>query len=204
VVIGVTGGMATGKTTVARMFAKLGAELVSADEIAREVLSVESSVLARVAERFGSDLLLPDGTVDRSRLAAIIFSDPKAREDLNSIMHPEIITRLQRRIERFREFQDADRRVMVAEIPLLFECGLQSLADKVVVVAAEQGTQEDRLISRDRLSREQALARIASQMSLEDKVACADWVVWTDSGEEHTERQVRDIWSEIADGLQVG
>ena len=203
VVIGVTGGIATGKSTVARMFADLGAELISADEIAREVLLPGGPLLARVVERFGEDLALPDGTLDRSRLAEIIFSDPQARDDLNEIMHPEIISIMREGIERFRRSPDSGRRILIAEIPLLFECSLRSMVDRVVVVAAEQRTQERRLMNRDRLRREQALARISSQMPLREKIALGDWVVWTDGDMPETERQVRRIWAEAHVQLSV-
>ena len=203
VVIGVTGGIATGKSAVARMFADLGAELISADDIAREVLAHGSPVLACVIERFGKDLLLPNGDLDRSRLAAIIFSDPHARDDLNAITHPAIIAGMREGIERFRHSHDAGRRILIAEIPLLFECQLQTVVDKVVVVAAEQRTQESRLMNRNRLNREQALARISSQMPLREKIALADWVVWTDGDLPETERQVRQIWAEAQAELSV-
>ena len=203
VVIGVTGGIATGKSAVARMFADLGAELISADDIAREVLAHGSPVLACVIERFGKDLLLPNGDLDRSRLAAIIFSDPQARDDLNAITHPAIIAGMREEIERFRHSHDAGRRILIAEIPLLFECQLQTVVDKVVVVAAEQRTQESRLMKRDRLNREQALARISSQMPLREKIGLADWVLWTDGDLPETERQVRQIWAEAQAELSV-
>ena len=203
VVIGVTGGIATGKSVVARMFADLGAELISADDIAREVLAHFSPILACVIERFGKDLLLPNGDLDRSRLAAIIFSDPQARDDLNAITHPAIIAGMREGIERFRHSPGAGRQILIAEIPLLFECQLRTVVDKVVVVAAEQRTEERRLMNRDRMNREQALARISSQMPLREKIALADWVVWTDDDLPETERQVRQIWAQAQAQLSV-
>jgi len=196
-IIALTGGIATGKTTVARMFADLGAELISADTIAREVLSPGSPTLKAVVDRFGQEILLPDGSLDRSKLADIIFSDAQARADLDSITHPEIISRLRTEVQRFRDSPAAAGRVMMAEVPLLFECGLRPMVDKVIVAASEQGTQRSRLMKRNRLSQEQASVRVSAQMPLGRKTALADWVVWTDGAPRDTARQVRRIWSEI-------
>ena len=196
-VIGLTGGMATGKSTVASMFAELGAELISADDIAGRLLLRGSPLLNRVVEQFGDAILTADGSLDRSRLAGIIFSDPEARERLNSITHPLIIAELEREIGRFRASNGSRARVLIVEIPLLFECGLSHLVDKVLVAAAEQGTQECRLMNRYRLRREEASARIAAQMPVRDKVSRADRVVWTDGDLSDTRSQVEGIWAEI-------
>lgn len=199
-VIGITGGMATGKSTVAQMFAEFGAELVSADHIAREIVLPGSPVLERIVQRFGADILMPDGSLDRAKLGEIVFSDPKARADLEAITHPEIIAILSDRIRHFRDSPRGRTGVLVAEIPLLFEVGLRALVDRVVVVAAEQPTQANRLINRNGVSRQRALARLKTQMPIERKIAEADWVVRNDGDLSETRRQVEQIWAQATAG----
>jgi len=193
-VLGITGGVATGKTTVVEMLREMGARTISADEIAREVLSPGAPAAEEVAKRFGAAVLTPGGAIDRKALADIIFHDEKAREVLNSITHPRIIAILEERIREFRE-RAGEGEMLVAEIPLLVECDLLYLVDKVVVVAAEQHTQMSRLTTRG-LSKEQAQERIEAQAPLSGKLALADWVVWTDKGLTDTRRQVARIWQE--------
>ena len=197
-VIAITGGIATGKTTVALIFAKLGAEYLDADQIARQELAPGSPALEKAVQRFGTQILLPNGSLDRKQLGQIVFSDDKARSDLEAICHPGIIASIKSKIESFRAAPGSEKKVLVVEIPLLFECGLQSLADKVIVVAAEQATQLNRLINRDGLSRQQAANRISAQMPLHKKAEFADWIVTTECPLHEIENQVRRIWSQLS------
>ncbi len=198
-VIAITGGIATGKTTVAKIFKELGAHYLDADQIARKVLSPGSEALKKSVERFGEEILLPDGSLNRKRLGSIVFSDSTARNDLEKICHPIIIESLKNEIETFRASPCVGKKVLVVEIPLLFECGLQSLVDKVVVVTAEQPTQKNRLMNRDSLTQQQAIDRISAQMPLEQKIQLADWIVSTECPTEEIVNQVRRIWSEISE-----
>jgi dephospho-CoA kinase len=136
------------------------------------------------------------GGVDRTRLAEIVFSDPTARDRLNRITHPRIVERLRIEICRYKCRESASN-VLIVEIPLLYEGNLAGLVEKVIVVAAEQETQKNRLQMRSALSSEQADRRIASQMPVREKVKYADWVVDTEAGIEATRSQVRNIWRDL-------
>jgi dephospho-CoA kinase len=181
--IGITGGPATGKSTLAALLLERGAVGVSADEIAREVLTPGTPAYRRVVERFGEEVLRPDGTIDRSHLGRIVFGDERARRDLEAITHPAILDRLQARLAELRERCGPDTPI-VAEVPLLYEVGIESWFDRVVVVTAPEELQVQRLQTRDHLSREEALARIRAQMPLSDKADRADIVIVNDGKEE--------------------
>jgi dephospho-CoA kinase len=196
-VLGVTGGIATGKSTVLKMLSDLGALTLSADTIAHEVLAKDTPAYRQVFERFGSEVLGPDGEVDRSALAAVIFTDPVAREDLNAITHPHIIRRVREHIDSFRRSPPSPDSVLAIEIPLLMECGLESMVDQVLVVAAEQETQVGRLTSRSGISPQEALRRIQTQMPVSQKVERADIVIWNDGDLDELEGSVKDLWEEI-------
>lgn len=196
-VLGITGGIGTGKSTVLKMFGELGAETLSADVIAREVLEKGTEAFSEVIRWFGRDVVAENGEIDRLLLAKRIFSDSKARKDLDSITHPKIISQLEERISLFREAHKAPGSVLAVEVPLLIECGLERKVDKVLVVAAEQGTQVSRLTSRSEISEMEAKERIAAQIPLESKIARADWVVWNDGSLENLKHKVEIIWDEI-------
>ena len=196
-VLGVTGGVATGKTTVVDMFAKLGAETLSADQIARDVLAKDTPAYHEVVRHFGCDILDSGDQIDRAALASIVFSDPEARKALESITHPPIIRRLRDAINGFRARRQSGRTVMVVEIPLLFECGLERMVDEVLVVSAEQQTQANRLTTRNLSPTEGAARRIASQMPIEEKIRRADRVIANDGDLPSLERAVSDTWKEI-------
>lgn len=196
VIVGITGGIATGKSTVTSMFADLGAETLSADDVARDVLEPGSPAFEEALQRFGKGILTPDGKVDRPVLGEIVFRDQSAREFLNSITHPRIIALLDERIQGFRRTHLSGG-VLAVEIPLLFECDLVYLVDKVIVVVAEQQAQMNRLTTRG-YSHDQARERINAQMPISEKVPLADWVIHTDTSLDDTKRQVECIWAEIS------
>ena len=188
--VGLTGGIATGKSFCLSRFAALGVPVIDADLLAREAVAVGSPGLALVAGRFGPSVIASDGTLDRAALAALVFADRTARADLESIVHPEVY----RRINEWFANQPAGTRLAIADIPLLFETGHEHDFDRVVVCACERIEQLRRLVERDGLSKEAALARLAAQWPIEEKVARADHVIRTDSGFAETERQVRDVF----------
>jgi len=196
-VLGITGGIATGKTTVMKMLGELGAVTLSADDIAREVLAKCNPAYHEVVERFGPGILKPDGDINRELLARIIFDDPCAREALNKITHPRIIQRMQEHIDRFRSAPPKPDAVLAVEIPLLMECGLENMVDEVVVVAAEQDTQVGRLTSRSGISREEAVRRINAQMPIGEKVRRAKRVIWNDGSLRDLAESVERLWREI-------
>lgn len=190
--IGLTGGIATGKSTVSQMLVRRGAALIDADVIAREIMEPGHPVLAQVAEHFGQDVLLPGGQLDRKRLGSIVFSDPQQRKALENITHPAIRSEMKRRMA---ELEASDpNRLVVADIPLLYESGLESLYDEIMVVYVPRGLQLERLMARDGLTREEAEARLRAQMDIELKRERADILIDNSLGRKETELQIDDFW----------
>jgi dephospho-CoA kinase len=193
-VLGLTGGIATGKSTVASMFADLGARVISADRVVHDLLKHGTPVWHEVVAEFGEEIVDSAGEIDRGRLGGIVFSDPEKRLKLESIIHPRVLGYLRAQAEEFRK---CGQGVLVLEIPLLVEVSAFDLVDKVLVVTAEQGTQIRRLEERSGISSEEALRRITSQMPLSKKVQYGDWVVSTDGSLCSTKAQVYKVWKDI-------
>ena len=187
--VGLTGGIATGKSFCLGRFAQLGVPVIDADVISREVVTPGSPALATIAARFGPSVIAPDGTLDRPALASIVFSDRTARADLESIIHPEVY----RRINDWFANHPAGTAVAIADIPLLFETGHEHDFDRVIVCACEPFEQLRRLLERDGLSEEAARARLAAQWPIGEKVARADYVIRTDGTFDSTDAQVREV-----------
>lgn len=193
-VAGLTGGIATGKSTVARMLAELGAVIVSADEIARDVVAPGEPAAEDIRTAFGGEVFLEDGTLNRRALGAIVFGDESARHRLEAITHPHIRIAMRQRID---EAADAGEFV-VAEIPLLFESEpARAMVDVAIVVHTAEDVQLERLMARDGLTEEAARARISAQLPLADKVAAADYVIDNVGTEEQTRTQVEHLWSKL-------
>ena len=193
-VIGLTGGIASGKTTVASLLAERGAAIVDADQLARQIVEPGQPALAELVARFGAAILASDGTLDRKRLAAIAFTDPTARADLGKITHPRIAAASAAAIA---TWSDADAAVVFYEAALLVENRVHLGLDGLLVVAASPDVQLRRVMARDALDAAAAASRIASQAPLADKLAAATWVIRND-GDEHelaleVERAIADI-----------
>jgi dephospho-CoA kinase len=185
--VALTGGIATGKSYCAAAFARLGVPVIDADALAREAVAPGSPGLRAVAARFGSHIVAADGTLDRPALARVVFADPRARTELEAIIHPEVY----RRIGDWFANLPRGTRIALADIPLLFETGHQHDFDAVVVSACDPAEQVRRVVARDGLSEADARARIAAQLPIDVKTARADYVIWTDRGFAETDRQVR-------------
>jgi dephospho-CoA kinase len=181
-----TGGIATGKSYVARRLREAGVPVVDADALAREAVAEGTPGLAAVTERFGRGVLNSSGELDRARLGEIVFSDAAARHDLEAIIHPIV----RARIAEFFEHLPADRPFAVADVPLLFETGRERAFDRIIVVASSPATQIERIMTRDRLSREAAQQRLAAQIPIDEKVKRADYVIRTDGTHAETDAQV--------------
>ncbi len=179
-----TGGIATGKSTVAATLRTAGIPVVDADQLAREALAPGSRGVREVVERFGTGLVGPDGALDRAALGRIVFADATARRDLERIVHP----RVRAGVAAFFE-SHGRRSAAVAEIPLAYETGWVRRFDAAVVVGCHPSTQLARLTARDGLPADDARARLAAQWPIEDKVRIADRVVVTDGALENTARQ---------------
>lgn len=192
-ILGVTGGIATGKSRIAEMFRVLGAVVVSADGLAREVVLPGSPVLKRLGERFGASIIGVDGALDRKALGAIVFADPAARHDLDRIIHPAIAELSQARLRKL----SGQVPLVVYEAPLLFEAGAEGRVDAVLVVTASEEVQLRRLMTRDKFAEDEARARIAAQMPQAEKVSRADYVIDNSGGLEEAERAVHSLYQQL-------
>ncbi len=175
--IGLTGGIASGKSAVSRMLREAGVPVVDADVLAREAVAPGTEALRAIAARFGARVIGADGTLDRKALGAVVFADPAARADLNAIVHPAVAALA---AERLAELRAAGAPVAVYEVPLLFESGLEGAMDATILVAASEDAQLRRMASRDGLDEEAARARIAAQLPLAEKRLRATAVVEND------------------------
>jgi dephospho-CoA kinase len=188
--IALTGGIATGKSYCTAAFGHMGVAVIDADVLAREAVAPGTRGLDAVASRFGPAVIAADGSLDRPALGRIVFSDAKARRDLEAIVHPEVY----RRIRDWFANLSARTRLALADIPLLFETGQQHDFDTVIVCACAPAEQLRRLVGRDGLSEADARARLAAQLPIHEKAARADYVIWTDRGFAETDAQVRTVF----------
>jgi dephospho-CoA kinase len=193
-ILGVTGSIASGKSTVSQLLAGLGASLVSADQLAREVVRPGSPTLQQLLELFGTDILQADGTLNRPALAQRVFTDAAARAAVNRITHPAIAALAEQTL-RAKVMEGAW--LVVYEAPLLFEVGAEGRVDAVLVVTADEEVQIRRLMQRDGLSEEAARIRIAAQMPQAEKVARADFVIDNSGTTEATGQAVRALFARL-------
>ena len=192
--IGLTGGIASGKSTVAAILRQRGAAIVNADELAREVVQPGTPGWKEIVDTFGAEALQADQTVDRQKLRTIVFNDPEARKKLETIIHPRVRALAQKRIQ---EHVASGSEIVVFEVPLLFEGNLQASLRPVVLVAADVATQKRRLRERDGLTESEAEKHITAQMSVEEKRRLADYVIENDGNLDHLERQVEKVLARI-------
>ncbi|OFG64418.1 dephospho-CoA kinase [Listeria monocytogenes] len=185
--IGLTGSVATGKSTVSNMIQQAGIPLVDADIAARKVVEPGTEGLKEIVAYFGEEILLADGTLDRAKLGEIIFKDKEKREKLNEITHPRVKDYMLEARERFFR---AGEELIFFDIPLLFESHLESLVDQIVVVWTTPETELKRLMERNNLTKEDALRRIESQMGIDEKARKADFVIDNNESLEKTQKQV--------------
>ncbi|MGG4394454.1 dephospho-CoA kinase [Paenibacillus thiaminolyticus] len=190
--IGLTGGIASGKSTVSRLLVERGALLVDADRIAREIVLPGSPALDQIADRFGADMLLPDGSLDRKRLGNVVFSDAAKRKALEEITHPAIRQEMMTQMRRLEE--EHPQSLVVVDVPLLYESGLTDRFEEIVVVYVPQAIQLERLMRRDGLTEAEATERLLSQWDIEMKRERADYVIDNSKGMEETRQQVEQFW----------
>jgi dephospho-CoA kinase len=192
IIVGLTGSVGTGKSTVTKFFRELGAYIIDWDELAREVIRPHLKAWGKIVEYFGKDFLNEDLTINRQKLAEIVFSDKKKVAKLNQIVHPEVFKEDERITNEIKSL-DPDA-LIIKDIPLLFELTRPVFVDKVVVVSASEQTQLRRLEEKG-MSREDAQNRIRSQLPLEEKIKSADFVINNDGPLEETKKQVEEIYS---------
>jgi len=192
--VGLTGGIASGKSTVAKILESLGAAIVNADTLAREVVEPGREAWKEIVAAFGAEVLLPDQSFDRQKLRTIIFNNSDARRKLESIIHPRVRALAEQRI---REHSAAGYGVIVYEVPLLFEGNLHEWLRPVILVACDVDTQLRRLQQRDGLDRAEAQKHIEAQMSLEEKRRLADYVIENNGSLDDLKRQVEAVLEKI-------
>jgi dephospho-CoA kinase len=203
-VVGLTGGICSGKTTVLKIFKKLGLRTIDADEIAHQLTKPGRKILKKIVGKFGKEILDKNGRLERKKLAEIIFKDKKKRKQLNGITHPEIIAEIKRKI---REFQKLERKtvtgkgemkeeIVIVDIPLLFEAKLEHLVDKIVLVYVPQRIQMERLMRDDNLTFKEAKARIDAQIPLHRKKKYAHYIINGNLNFSKLRKQVESVYKE--------
>ncbi|MEM7679297.1 MAG: dephospho-CoA kinase [Myxococcota bacterium] len=194
-VVGLTGGIGSGKSTVAKMFAARGAVVIDADRLAREAVASGSEGLKAIVDRFGADYLTADGELDRRKLGKYVFGDRQALADLNAIVHPEVARRL---ADRAQAAAAAGAELVVYDVPLLFENKLNTIYKPVIVVNVDPDVQRARVAARDNLTKQEIEDRIAAQIPLAQKATDADYVVDNNGSLADTKRQVDEIFAALS------
>lgn len=193
-VIGLTGNIGSGKSTVAQMLSERGATIIDADVLARRAVEAGTAAYERIVARWGSEIVAPDGQLDRAALRRVVFADHEQLEELNQIVHPEVERLRNRLVEQARKRGD---RVVICDIPLLFERHMTDRVDRIILVDAHRAIRLDRLVKDRGLRETEAMDMIAAQMPAELKRARADYVIDNDGTLTQLERKVQDVWSAI-------
>ena len=196
-IIGLTGGIVGGKSTVASMFKNLGAKIVDADKLGHSVILPHRPAWKKIIRLFGKDFLRNDLTIDRRKLGKIVFTNQTFLKKLNEITHPEIIKLIKKEINLARNKTYNQEKILIIDAALIYEAKMDRLMDKTIVVYINEDEQVKRLIRRNNLSKEEALQRIKSQIPMKEKVKMADYVIDNSSSLGKTKKQVEKIWEEL-------
>lgn len=195
--VGLTGGIACGKSTVAQMFVRRGGHLIDFDKLAHEVQVPDMPAWQDVVGYFGSDILQPDRHIDRNKLAAVVFNNPEKLRKLNSMVHPRVFEQWCLRLEKIKALNP--HAIVFADVPLLFEGGMQHLFDLTILVMIEPEEQIERLMTRSGVSRQDAESRLKSQMPIHDKIRLADIVIENRLTVRETEKRVEGLWKDLVE-----
>jgi dephospho-CoA kinase len=193
--VGLTGGIACGKSTVAQMFVALGAHLIDFDKLAHEVQEPGKPAWKEIVKYFGDGILNQDDTINRNRLAQIVFTDKKELEALNNIVHPLVYNLWQERLVKIK--RQAEHAIVLSDVPLLFEGNMQDLFDLTMLILISPAEQIIRLMARNGLSSDEAQIRLQSQMPIADKIGLADIVIDNSGDIAQTEKKVAEIWQQL-------
>lgn len=193
-IIGLTGGIASGKSTVSGILSTFGAYIIDTDKIAREIVEPDEAAWQEIVKCFGKTILLPDRQINRKLLGEFVFENPEAKTRLEQITHRRIKEKVTAEIEKARKQSNT---IVVLDVPLLLEAGWQEMVDAVWVVYVNETTQLARLVRRNSLSPEQAKARIKAQMNLKEKCLYADVIIDNDGDSENTRQQVLTEWQRL-------
>ena len=193
--MGLTGGIASGKSTVAHLFRERGAEIIDFDELAREVIRPKSPAYEKIVSTFGDEILLSNGEIDRKKLGAIVFQELSKLRQLNDIVHPFVFAEWRKLIEEIKK--EKTSKIVISDLPLLFETNSAPLFDVVVLVFIPKEKQLERLMKRDGIPYDRAMLMIASQMPIEEKIPLADVVIDNSFPLEKTEKEVEQVWKDL-------
>jgi dephospho-CoA kinase len=194
-IVGLTGGVASGKTAVSQVLKEEGAYIIDADQIARELVQPHKPAWSELIRAFGQEILQEDGSIQRKKLADKVFVDPRQRKLLNQILHPRIKEEMDRRT---KEIVEKDpQAIVVIDAPLLVELGDHREMDKLIVVTSTQTQQIERLKDRDRTNTEEALRIVSSQMPLEEKLRYADYIIRNEGSMEETKKRAKEVYQEL-------
>lgn len=196
-IVGLTGGIVGGKSTVALMFKDLGAKIVDADKLGHSVILPHRPAWEKIARLYGKDILRNDLTIDRKQLSKIVFTNQTLLKKLNEITHPEIIKLIKKEINLAKNKTDSQEKILIIDAALIYEAKIDRLMDKIVVVYIDEGEQIKRLIKRNNLSKDEALQRIKSQMPMKEKAEMADYVIDNSNSLDKTKKQVEKIWQSL-------
>jgi len=194
-IVGLTGGVASGKTAVSQVLKEEGAYIIDADQIARELVQPQKPAWNELIKAFGQEILQEDGSIQRKKLADKVFVDPKQRKLLNQILHPRIKEEMDRRAKEIGEKDP--QAIVVIDAPLMVELGDHREMDKLIVVTSTQTQQIERLKDRDRTNTEEALRIVSSQMPLEEKLKFADYVIRNEGSMEETKKRAKEVYQEL-------
>jgi dephospho-CoA kinase len=197
-IIGLTGGVASGKTLVLQQFMKLGAYTIDCDVLSREAVIPCSNAWWAIVRRFGTDILKQDLALDRAKLRKIVFNDTELRKALEQIIHPEVTRKLKERLAAIEKLAADPKAIVVVDVPLLIETGMQDDFETIIVVYVSEATQIRRVMEREGLSQEEAQKMVALQLSLKAKLTFADYVISNEGSPEATEQQVRTIFKALS------
>lgn len=200
--VGLTGGIGSGKSTVLKLFERHGAHLIDFDRLAHRVEEPGTEVWKKIVDRFGRNILNADGTIERTKLGAIVFGNAQERAALNAIVHPAVFEEWRREIKEISHAKEDA--VIISDVPLLIEVGMQSLFDCVVLIYLPPDVQIERIMKRNGFGRRDAEERLAAQMPIGDKIPLCDFVIGNEGSIAETERKVDEVWNAIIRLRDVG
>jgi len=196
-IVGLTGGIGSGKSTVTKMFKDLGAKIIDADKLGHSVILPHKPAWEKIVKIFGKDILQNDLTIDREKLGKIVFANQPLLKKLNEITHPEITKIIKKEIDSVKNKTYNQKKILIIDAALIYEAKIDRLIDKIIVVYIDEDEQIKRLIKRNNLSKDEALQRIKSQMPMKEKVKMADYVIDNSSSLDKTKKQVEKIWKSL-------
>lgn len=197
-IVGLTGGIVSGKTTVAKMFKDLGAKIIDVDKLGHKLILPYKPAWEKLVKLFGENILKDDLHINRRKLGELVFNDRKLLIKLNKIVHPEIKRLMINDIKKFRKrYNDQSKEILIIDAALIYEAKIEGLMDKIILLYLDEEEQIKRLLKRDNFSRKEALMRIRSQMPVKEKIKMADYVINTINSLDETKRQVEKIWEKL-------